>query len=649
MGKSDRVGGFRVGPVSRRVRDVVTLSRLAAIVDNSPDAILAIDLDSTITDWNYGAERLYGHGAEEIIGRPVSCLVPPEAVHELDDIMETVQRGEVIGPYDTVRLCKDGSHVHVSLTASPVTDEQGAVIGISWIARDITERKRSEEALRASEAQLAALYEHNPAGVLLSELETGRFLRVNETFERVLGYTREEAVGHTMAELGMVASTEEREQVIRGLREGKIYTNREMTVRAKGGRPVVVLASAQLLEICGKRCIVNAVIDVTERKAAEDTLREADRRKDEFLAMLSHELRNPMAAISDAVHLMAVRGLGEPKLERARAAAERQVRHMARLLDDLLDVARVTRGTIVLRPQEVVLDDIVETALDTARTAIEAKGQVLFLSLPQEPLRLHADPARLAQVVANLLDNATKYTPAGGHIQLSAERAGDEAVLRVRDDGMGIPAGLLPQVFDLFTQGERSPGRSDGGLGIGLTMVRRLVELHGGRVEAHSDGPGKGSEFVVHLLLQGATPDVRGSGRATPSVEVGASSSAKRVLVVDDVADTADLLAELVEVEGHEARIARSGSAAIELAAAYHPDVVLLDLGMPGMDGYEVARRLREKQGGERTTIIAVTGYGQDKDRERTRAAGFDHHLVKPVDVDVLRRLLQEAPAMADR
>ena len=637
MGKDDLMSGGGQQPVGRRVRDEATLSRLAAIVENSPDAILVIDRGGTVTDWNHGAERLYGYSAEEMIGVSVSAVVPPESADELDRILETVRRGEVIGPYDTVRLRRDGSPVYVSLTASPITDVQGAVIGISWIGRDITERKRAEEALRESEAQLTALYEHNPAGVVLSELATGRFLRVNEAFVRILGYTREEAVGHTMAELGMVASAEEREQMIGGLRQGDTYTNREMTVRAKGDRPVFILASARLLEIGGTQCIVNAAVDITERKAAEDALHEADRRKDEFLAMLSHELRNPLAAISAALQLLGMRGLDDPKMERARDAAERQARHMARLLDGLLDVARVTRGTIALHTQVVALDGIVATAVDTARPAIVAKGHELCVLLPPDPLRLQADPPRLVQVVANLLDNAAKYTPAGGHILVSAGRENDEAVMRVRDDGIGIPVDLLPRVFDLFTQGERSPARSEGGLGIGLTIVNKLVALHGGRVEAHSDGPGKGSEFVVRLPLLPAQ-----ARHAEGADQEAGTRPPLRVLVVDDIADAADVLAMVVEVDGHDAQVARSGPAAVELAAAYRPDVVLLDLGMPGMDGYEVARRLRRQQGGERMTIIAVTGYGQDEDRERTRAAGFDHHLVKPVDMDALRRLLQQ-------
>lgn len=637
MGKGDSTGDGGERSASRRVKDEATLSRLAAIVENSPDAILAIDLGGTVTDWNHGAEQIYGYSAEEMIGRSIEGMVPPECSDELDTILETVRRGGVSGPFDTVRLRKDGSPVPVSLTASPITDMQGAVSGISWIARDITERKRAYAALRESEAQLTALYEHNPAGVALSDLASGRFLRVNGTFVRILGYSRTEVLGHTMMELGMVASTEEREQVIGGLRQGETYSNREMMVRAKGGRPVFILASASVLDIDGKQCVVNAAIDITERKTAEDALREVGRRKNEFVAMLSHELRNPIAAVSAAVDLMGMCAPDDPKLERARDAAQRQVRHIARLMDDLLDVARITHGTITLRAQESALDEIVETAVDAARSSLDAKGHVLRESLPPEPLRLQADPTRLAQVVATLLDNAAKYTPSGGHILVSAERDGDKAVLRVRDDGMGIPAGLLPHVFDLFAQGERSPARSEGGLGIGLTMVRRLVELHGGRVEARSDGPGMGSEFVIWLPLLPAQAQPPKSAKR----DAGAGPP-RRVLVVDDVADAADLLAMVIQMQGHDVQVARSGPAAIELAATYRPDVVLLDLGMPDMDGYEVACRLRAQEGGERMTIIAVTGYGRDEDRERTRAAGFDHHMVKPLDEDALRRVLRD-------
>ena len=501
MRERDSTGEVGKPPASRRAKDAASLSRLAAIVDNSPDAILVVDLGGTVTDWNHGAERLYGYSAEEMIGGSISAVVPREAAGELDNILETVRRGDVIGPYDTVRLRRDGTPVYVSLTAAPITDVQGALIGVSWIGRDITERKRAEDALRENEAQLSALYEQSPAGVVLSELASGRLLRVNETFARILGFTCDEVRGRTMAELGMVSSDEERERLIGGLREGAAYTNREMTVRAKGGRQVFVLASARVIALGGRQCIVNAGIDITERKAAEDALREADRRKNEFLAMLSHELRNPMAAISAAVQLMGTRGLDEAEAgagaRRCGAPGAPHGPPAGRSPRRRSHHPRHHRAAAA----DVALGDVVETAIDTARPAIEAKGHALRVAPSPEPLRLRADPTRLSQVVANLLDNAAKYTPAGGHILVSAEREGDEAVVRVRDDGVGIPAEMLPHVFDLFVQGERSPARSEGGLGIGLTMVRRLVELHGGRVEARSDGPGKGSEFLVWLPL----------------------------------------------------------------------------------------------------------------------------------------------------
>jgi signal transduction histidine kinase/DNA-binding response OmpR family regulator len=371
-------------------------------------------------------------------------------------------------------------------------------------------------------------------------------------------------------------------------------------------------------------------------------IREADRRKNEFLAMLAHELRNPLAPIRNAVHLLRQPGAGREHLDWAGEVIDRQVRQLVRLVDDLLDVSRITRGSITLQPDWVSLAAVVGSAVETSRPLIDARKQTLTVTLPSEPVQLHADPARLAQVLANLLNNAAKYTPEGGRVTLTAERDGGDMVFRVRDTGMGIPAEMLTSIFDLFTQVERALDRAQGGLGIGLTLVRRLVEMHGGSVRASSEGADKGSEFVVRLPVGGpaaANGSVPHQGRP-PS----ALASSHRILLVDDNVDGAASLAMLLRELGHEVEVAHDGAAALEAVGDFEPEVVLLDIGLPGMDGYEVARRLRRQPGLKDLPLVALTGYGQEEDRRRSREAGFDLHLVKPLDLDALPSIFALLP-----
>ncbi|HTW37859.1 MAG TPA: ATP-binding protein [Steroidobacteraceae bacterium] len=377
-------------------------------------------------------------------------------------------------------------------------------------------------------------------------------------------------------------------------------------------------------------------LDVTERKHAEEALQEVNQRKDEFLAMLAHELRNPLAPIRNAAQIMRLYAKGNARLEWVRAVIERQSRHLTRLVDDLLDVSRIVRGQITLERSAVDLNDLVRHALETSRPLLRERKQDLTVALPREPVRLEADLTRLAQVVANLLINAAKYTPEGGHIWLEAQCAGKELTLRVRDTGVGIAPSLLPRVFDLFTQGARTLDRAQGGLGIGLTLVKRIVEMHGGGVEARSAGPDRGSEFIVRLPLLTDAPAAQPPPAGASDVEPGTHM---RVLVVDDNADAADSIAMLLSLKGHEVLSVHAAHEALDAAQSFRPQLVLLDIGLPGMDGYEVARRLRLQQI-ERMRIVAITGYGQPSDRERSRAAGFDQHLVKPIDPDMLHALL---------
>lgn len=405
-----------------------------------------------------------------------------------------------------------------------------------------------------------------------------------------------------------------------------------------GGAPDLIVRLTEITEevLTRKRAEKLAA----EAEAQREKLAEADRSKDEFLAMLSHELRNPLGALSNVVQVLHLHGANDSTCGQVHAILERQVHHMARLLDDLLDVSRITLGKIELHKEPVDLIGAVAHAIETTRPLIEARRHELQVSLPAEPVWLEADPTRLEQILINLLNNAAKYTEPGGRIWLTAEREGDEAVLRVRDSGVGISPELVRRVFDLFMQGDRSPDRSQGGLGIGLTLVRSLAEMHGGSVQACSAGLGRGSELTVRLPAMPARVDSEVPGARLVDSERETRTSRRRILVVDDNVDAAKMLAMLLEMWGHQVWVAHDGQEALEVAMSYRPAVVLLDIGLPRMDGYELARRLRQQVGLSEAMLVALTGYGHEEARRRSQEAGFDHHLVKPIGSGDLRRLL---------
>jgi CheY-like chemotaxis protein/nitrogen-specific signal transduction histidine kinase len=373
-------------------------------------------------------------------------------------------------------------------------------------------------------------------------------------------------------------------------------------------------------------------------------LRESDRRKDEFLAMLAHELRNPLAPIRNGVQILRAKAPPIPELQWATEVIDRQVHQMTRLVDDLLDVSRITRGNIDLRKERVELATIVNSAIEASGPLIDKWGHQVTVTIPPQPIVLEADLTRMSQVLLNLINNAAKYMDRAGRIWVIAERRSDQVLIRVKDTGIGIPAEMLPRIFDMFTQVDRSLERSEGGLGIGLTLVQRLVELHGGTVEARSEGPGKGSEFVVRLPIAAAVMTVGPPG-AGGEREEAVMPATRRILVVDDNRDAADSLAMLLRMMGNEVRMAHDGLDAVGAAAAFQPDVVLLDIGLPELNGYEAARRIRQQDSGAGMVLVALTGWGQEEDRRRALAAGFDHHMTKPVDFNDLRKLLAETNA----
>jgi signal transduction histidine kinase/ActR/RegA family two-component response regulator len=401
--------------------------------------------------------------------------------------------------------------------------------------------------------------------------------------------------------------------------------------------------NAGLVEHAGHRHVVGISLDVTPRRSAEEALKEVNQRKDEFLAMLAHELRNPLAPIRNAAQLLSAHG-GKPEIEWARAVIERQTKHLVRLVDDLLDVSRMVRGQITLQREPVTLAEIVQTAVETSRPLIRRRKHHFAVVLPEGDVQIEGDLTRLAQVLSNLLNNAAKYTDDGGHIRLDAEIEGGMVTLRVRDTGLGVAPNLLPHVFDLFTQADRTLDRAEGGLGIGLTLVKRLVELHGGNVEARSEGLGRGAEFIVRLPVLSAPTTTSDRSRKSDVGNAEGLERSLRILIVDDNVDAADSVAMLLGMEGHQTRTVNTARAALLAAPEFKPEVVLLDIGLPEMDGYEVARRLRAQNGADLMRLVAVTGYGQPGDRRRAQDAGFDEHMVKPVEPSALQAFLRTVP-----
>lgn len=507
--------------------------------------------------------------------------------------------------------------------------------------REFTQKLAEENArLQQSEGRFRTLTSHAPVGIFQTD-EQGNCLFVNECWCEITGMAAETANGQ-----GWIRALhpDDRERVFgewyTAVKTGKEFAS-EYRFKSPQGTITWLQASAVPLrndngDIGG---YIGTATNITARRLAEEALREADRRKDEFLATLAHELRNPLAPIRNSLQILKQPGIDEAAANKSREMMERQVHHLVRLVDDLLDVSRVMRGKIELRKEQVDLASVIARGVETAEPLIDAQEHELIVALPTETLLLEADPVRLAQVVGNLLTNAAKYTEAGGRIWLTARRDGDDAFVSVRDTGIGIAPNMLPRIFELFVQVDHAATRSQGGLGIGLTLVRNLVEMHHGTVEARSDGLGKGSEFVVRLPLSvPVLSQLAEHGNGARAHDKPASS--RRLMVVDDNKDAADSLALLLRLQGHKVLVAHDGPAALALAKDYRPEMMLLDIGMPGMDGYEVARRLRCEPKLAGLVLVALTGWGAQEDRRNSAEAGFDHHLVKPVEPDTLQTLM---------
>jgi len=625
------------------------------------DAVISTDADGRVTFMNRVAETLTGWSQSEAIGRPL-----PEVFHIVDEAtrqpgespaLRALPEGVVVGLANhTVLIARDGSERPIDDSAAPIRDDSGAPVGAVLVFRDVSERKGGEEA----QARLAAIVESSDDAIVSKTLD-GIIRSWNAGAERLFGYAPHEAIGRfarpatrspspAAKPITLIIPAErqdEEHEILARIACGERVEHFETVRVSKQGRRIDISLTVSPVRDAAGRIIGASKVarDITDRKRAAEALQEADRRKDQFIALLAHELRNPLAPLRNGLQVMRQAVSDANAVAQARSMMERQLGHMVRLIDDLLDISRIGQNKMELRRSRLLLADVVSSAVETARPAIEAAGHELTIALPPEPVHLDADLTRLAQVFSNLLTNSAKYTERGGHIWLSAERRGREVVLSVRDTGIGIPADALPRIFDMFSQVDRSIERSTGGLGIGLALVKGLVEMHDGTVTAVSGGQGKGSTFTVTLpvLLDNPEPP------AAVSFDNGqkAAGPRRRILVVDDNRDSANSMALMLKFLGNEVLAAYDGLEAVAAAPEFRPEVILMDVGMPRLNGYDATRRIRDQQAAPAPIIIALTGWGQDGDRALSREAGCDGHLVKPVNLPDLEKLLTELEGAA--
>ncbi|MDE1181720.1 MAG: response regulator [Paraburkholderia sp.] len=504
--------------------------------------------------------------------------------------------------------------------------------------------RRAEGALRESEERFRQMAENIDDVFWMLDPATGELLYVSPAYCRLWGDASgvpKPGDGHWAGRIDPLDEARVAASY-RALADGVPYEIEYRIVRPDGAMRWVAERGFAVRDVRDRIYRLAGIVnDISERKANDTLLRDADRRKDEFLAMLAHELRNPLAPIRNAIELLDPERSPSPEsFDAMRSIIERQVKHLSRLVDDLLDVARITQGKITLRQEIVGLAAAIEAAIETSAPVLTRKAHRLSTNLPETPLYIVGDGVRIAQVLGNLLSNAAKYTPQGGDIHIDVIESGDDVHIMIRDNGVGMDPDTVPHIFELFVQSENSLERSEGGLGIGLPLARTLVELHGGRIDAFSSGPGQGSEFVVRLPLT-RVADGAGFDLLPAMHETHASMRARRVLLVDDSVDAAIAMSLVLESDGYDVRVAHEALAALEIADDFLPEIILLDLGLPGMDGFQLAREMRLRPSGASALLIAVTGYGQSSDRQRTREAGFDHHFVKPVSVEEIQRAIE--------
>jgi PAS domain S-box-containing protein len=663
-------------PVTREAAAIDRLRALNTKLFRAPDAAAVLtetmDAARTLLHADMGSAELYDHQSDSlelVAQRGFSIELPPDKRRVKVDngsvcALALAARRQVV--LEDLLADPRCAEVHAAARAAnirgalaaPLTNRNGTVIAVISAyfkrphlptevelrildlliqqATHLLERFHAEEALRRSEQQFTALFEQAACGIASVDVDE-RIALVNDRFCEIVGRARDELLGKRIRDITHPEDVEQSVQLFSNAkRDGRSYTMEKRYVRPDGSLVWVSIDVSSLSIDRGAPLATMGICqDITSRKQTEAALREADRRKDEFLATLAHELRNPLSPIVNGLELLSAVGRDAQFFEDIHGILTRQARHMVRLVDDLLDVSRITRGAIELRKDRVDVAAIVSSAVETARPGIDAAGHRLRVVLPEHPLIVEADASRLSQVLSNLLNNAAKFMEQGGEITIAAERDGNDAVVRVIDQGIGIPEHLLERIFDLFTQVDTSLERSHSGLGVGLTISKRLVELHGGSIVARSAGPGRGSEIVVRLALDpvqalDGESDQYQSGDVVP----------RRVLVIDDNASVLKSLCLLLRSLGHEVRGANGGLAGIALGAEFRPEVVLLDLAMPECNGYETAALIREQPWGRNALLVALTGWGQEEHRQRTKQTGFDRHFVKPIEGWQLQALL---------
>ncbi len=767
-GQSTLIGGMAIDITERiRAEERLRLSeeRLRLATDTGKVGVWDWDIRSDRILWTPSLYQLHGVSPDtfEANLRSYSELIHPEDRALVEHaISRTLEQDE---PYELEfrSIRPDGGIVWLYTSARVIRDN-GAPARMLGATLDITDRKRTELALRESEERFVKAFNASPLSVTLTSLQTGKLIEVNQTFINVSGYSREESIGRSSIELGLWMNDQARDELVRTLAANGHVRNLECRLRTRRAEEVIGLLSAERIVIGGAPCALTVIQDITERehasealrqgeerlrlalraasagvwsmdlergeifwseefrrlygierdtpaqletwlervhpedrdrvaaahevfssvesefrkefrivhpelgirwildlgrierdargkpqrlmginldvtraKEAEEELREADQRKNRFLATLAHELRNPLAPIRNGLEILRLTQGTGAAAEQARLMMDRQLRQMVRLIDDLLDLSRISRGKIELRRETVDISAAVQNALEISKPMIDQASHELIVRALSSTFFVNGDMTRLGQVFANLLNNAAKYTPSGGRIEVNVDSIGPNVRVRVKDDGIGIDPSALPTVFEMFTQVERSSEMAQGGLGIGLSIAKQLVEMHGGTIEARSEGAGKGSEFIVRL------PSVTSTQATTSALENRSPLTAQhglRILIADDNQDAATSLGLMLEIAGHEVRTAHDGPSAINTAKEFTPDVVLLDIGMPGLDGYETCREIRAIPELKHKLMIALTGWGQTEDKRRSQEAGFNHHLVKPVEASVLEKLI---------
>ncbi len=617
------------------MKDSTWAARLQAVFELSPTILTVTGLDDgRIVEVNDAFLAATGYARDEVIGRSVPEIAVWVDPRQREVGLAELRAGRSIRNVEARFRTKSGGEIVAIANADVVVVDGRPCILTALI--DITDRVRAETALRESERRFVQLFHANPLPMTIVSLRTHRHLDVNEAAVRHSGYTREEMLGRTKPELGFWVAPDQRGDLLHQLLAKGQVRDFEVTFRSRIGEERQLLTNSEVITYDGEPAVLSVSIDITERKQLE-AQREA-RREDanEFLAILSHELRNPLGAITNALGVMD-RLVTSSDLQRVVGIIGRQTTRLTRLVDDLLDVARVTSGKIALELEPVDLRELAERRIHGLRESGRAREH--RLGLEGDSIRVHGDRARLEQVIDHLLDNALKYTLPGGEIRMTIERAGADAVLRVRDTGEGIGTDMGPRVFDAFVQEPQALDRARGGLGLGLALVKQLVVLHGGSVSVVSRGRGHGSEFTVRLpaLVERPEPEPGAAGLSDPS-----AGPRRRVLIVEDNPDAREGLRMLLALAGHAVETSEDASDGLEKLRTFRPEIALIDIGLPGVDGYALARMARQTPEARATYLVALTGYGQAEDRQKALAAGFDTHMTKPVDPAKLCAFLTE-------